>query len=186
MSQVSYLLKAIRSGFLMAGLMTCGCGSRSLQDAGAVSDTASSSDVAMVSDTGSSSDVGMVSDARSSADVVSNPPVLPRDRETSCPGPHYGDGGGYTGSCCEHVVCRAPVDGGCPQGNDGRFYGSGSCLCKAIEGPYTIADDDPRFAAERQQGPCCYISTYVTCVGRPLVIAEGMRVAPVVGRGDWC
>jgi hypothetical protein len=163
---VSQLLKAVRSGFLMAGLMTCSCGSRGIHDAGSVSDTAST------------------------ADVVSNPPVLPRDRELTCPGPHYPDaGGGYSGSCCEHVVCRAQVDGGCPQGNDGRSYGSGSCLCgeaPAIDGPFTIADDDPRFAVERQMGPCCYLTKSVTCVGRPLQVAEGIRVAPLVVRGDWC
>ena len=160
---VSQLLKAVRSGFLMAGLMTCACGSRALNDAVSVSD------------------------GSSTADVVSKPPVLPRDRELTCPGPHYPDaGGGYTGSCCEHVVCRAQPEGGCPPGNDGRFYGSGSCLCGTIEGPFTIAEDDPRFAVERQEGPCCYVTTSVNCVGRPLHIAEGIRVAPVVVRGDWC
>jgi hypothetical protein len=150
-SQVSNLLNAIRSGFLLAGLLTCGCGGSSLQNGGV------------------------------------SAPVLPKDRELTCPGPHYPDaGGGYSGSCCEHMVCRAQPEGGCPQGNDGHTYGSGSCLCAPIEGPFTIADDDPRFAVERQQGPCCYITTYVSCVGRPLVIAEAMRVAPVVVRGDWC
>lgn len=163
---ISHLLKAVRSGFLMAGLMTCGCASNAVDDAGSRNDTGST------------------------ADVVSNPPVLPGDRELTCPGPHYGDAGrSYSGSCCEHVVCRARVDGGCPVGNDGQFYGSGRCLCGAtpqIDGPFTIADDDPRFAVERQAGPCCYVTKSVSCVGRPLLVADGVRVAPVVVRGDWC
>jgi hypothetical protein len=121
---------------------------------------------------------------------MSNSPLLPRDRELTCPGPHYPDAGsGYIGSCCEHIVCRSMPAGGCPVGNDGRTYGSGSCLCGSvpyIDGPYTIADDDPRFLVERQAGPCCYITKTVICEGRPLLVADGIRIAPIVARADWC
>src|SRR5687767_8080790 len=72
-------------------------------------------------------------------------PRLPASYELVCSGPIYPDtsGGGYTGQCCEHVVCRQPVDNACPEKNDGRFYGSGLCLCsgEGPKGPFAIAVD---------------------------------------------
>jgi len=173
MSQVAQLLRAVRSGFMLAGLLTCSCGGSSILGSG------SGGGAGNAAGGGGGSGGGGVMRM-----------VLPKDRELTCPGPHYPDAGsGYTGSCCEHLVCRAPTSTGCPVGNDGRSYGSGSCLCgeaPSIKGPFTIADDDPRFATERAAGPCCYITTSVSCEGRPLHVAEAIRVAPVVVRGDWC
>lgn len=115
-------------------------------------------------------------------------PALPSG-EPVCTGPDYGDGPGFYGQCCQHLICRQMVDGVCPVGNDGKFYGSGTCLCGSdhpIQGPYAVDPADPATATARAAGPCCYLTSSIRCDGRPIHVDDSVRIAAVVARGDWC
>ncbi len=117
-------------------------------------------------------------------------PPLPADWVSTCTGPVHGPGMGYQGQCCTHIVCRQPKDGVCPENEDGKSYGSGACGCAGegppITGPFAISPENEQHREAREKGPCCYVSRFISCTGRPLSIEESTRVAGVVVRSDWC
>jgi len=154
------LLESLRAGAALAGLLAGACSGSP----------------------GSAADADPQSDAAVTLDL---PPLASTDRV--CTGPEFD--GGYSGRCCEHLICRQPVDGVCPVDSDGQFYGSGKCLCGGdhpIQGPFAVDPADPATAEARVAGPCCYVTSSISCVGRPLCITDEVRVAAVVARGDWC
>lgn len=108
---------------------------------------------------------------------------VPSDVELGCFGPEYE--GGYWGQCCTSVVCRLPDEGACPEGDNGRSYGSGECTCEqGVRGPFArpeIVD-----GGVTGEGPCCYLTDTIGCTGRPLRVAQQPLLAAVVQRGDWC
>jgi hypothetical protein len=162
MKTLDRFLESIRAGVALAGLLAGACGGSP----------------------GTTADASVATDTQ-------GPDQLPPLASTTfvCSGQDFGNGPGYYGQCCEHLICRPLVDGACPIGNDGKFYGSGTCLCGGdhpIQGPFAVDPADPVTAEARAAGPCCYVTSSILCDGRPLHVDETVRVAAVVGRSDWC
>ena len=166
MKTLDRFLESIRAGAALAGLLAGACGGSP----------------------GTAVDADLPTDAADAGQTIEGLPPLPSNMFV-CTGEIFGPGQGYSGQCCEHLVCRQPVEGVCPTGNDGKFYGSGNCLCGGdhpIQGPFAVDPADPITADARMAGPCCYVTNSIVCTGRPLHIDESARVAAVVGRSDWC
>lgn len=166
MKTLDRILESIRAGTALAGLLAGACGGSP----------------------GTTADASLPTDTGSAAVAVGELPALASNTFV-CTGQDFGNGPGYYGQCCEHLVCRQPVDGACPVDNDGRFYGSGTCTCGGehpTRGPYAVDPADPATADARMAGPCCYVTSSITCDGRPLHVDESVRVAAVVERSDWC
>jgi hypothetical protein len=63
----------------------------------------------------------------------------------------------------------------------GRSYGSGSCLCAPIAGPYAANPSDTPASA----GSCCYLIGAIGCDGRPLLVDGRALTSELELRADW-
>ena len=59
--------------------------------------------------------------------------------------------------------------------------GSGQCLC-GVQGPF---DRSSARAHTDDMGRCCYSISIQWCTGRPLLVEDVARMAPLVLRSDW-
>lgn len=92
-------------------------------------------------------------------------------------------------TCCQILACGQTTGGTCETAADVDTYqlsdyppGSGSCSCGELVGPFENPD-----TAVHQGGPCCYVIGSYSCVGRPIIIDDRVRLAAVtVGPSDWC
>jgi hypothetical protein len=103
----------------------------------------------------------------------------------------YGESSQLSGPCCLNVRCVEPPDGGtqCKMPNEIQprdvgyvTFGSGSCLCQPISGPYT-PETAQRYSPT--QGPCCYLVPIQYCAGRPLILEGRGVVAPLTFDAGW-
>ncbi|MEZ4302501.1 MAG: hypothetical protein R3B70_46665, partial [Polyangiaceae bacterium] len=115
--------------------------------------------------------------------VDSDGNTLETTPDGTCYGETYSDSFGFHGQCCDEEHCIAPVDGSCPSAQEAVITdappGSGECECDERKGPYANSD-----AASAES--CCYLLGSIGCDGRPLLVDNAPRLAPVMPcRGPW-
>ena len=87
------------------------------------------------------------------------------------------------------MYCTEPVNGDCLEAENanaveitGLGLGSGSCLCDDVQGPYSSEGAE---AYTETTGSCCYLVGVQGCEGRPMLVAENLRKAPLIRGKRW-
>jgi hypothetical protein len=95
----------------------------------------------------------------------------------------------YQGDCCVDVYCTESVDEECPEAENqnagmitGLSLGSGDCLCEDVAGPYSSQGAE---AYTETTGDCCYLVGVQGCEGRPMMVRDELRKAPLVRGKAW-
>ena len=95
----------------------------------------------------------------------------------------------FTSECCIDIYCTEKVNSECPEAvvenSDaitGLGLGTGNCLCEPPEGPYANTDVAAETAAN---GECCYLVGVQGCAGRPMLVEENLRKAPLIRGKAW-
>ena len=121
----------------------------------------------------------------SATEVPKELPPIPDGEYPECDG----QSSDFSGECCVDVYCTEPVNGDCleaaGQNADaitGLGLGSGLCLCDEVQGPYANQNAEPATAAN---GECCYLVGVQGCEGRPMLVEENLRKAPLIRGEAW-
>jgi len=83
--------------------------------------------------------------------------------------------------CCYWATCVVVANAPCPEANDSTLPFQPTDLTCGVTGPFAPNPADPAMPV----GNCCYVTGSQAAVGRPLLVANAMLVAPIVTRADW-